>query len=169
LWLMRSHDRSQDKSVALLVQAAAEHPWWKGGAHDVWRFYNWAKGDSLLNAMYPGLTYRTAPNSTELAALLLLLAPCMGVRPTVAAIAAVKAMDAVLDLFVNCLMPVGAVRGCPCKMRTHGCHTQSMSWWKAQKLDCLSDVGVKFWMANVSEDTNGSSLHIREPAGGRQQ
>jgi hypothetical protein len=63
--------RAANAQLLAVPDAAAEHPWWRGGRRDYWRFWGWASGDGQLLEMYRPLVYRSCWSCTELTVLLL--------------------------------------------------------------------------------------------------
>lgn len=93
--------------------ARAQHPYWNGGAPALSRFWGWAAGDSLLLDAYPHLTYRSAPNVTELVGVLLglvvaaacIAAACVQWTPALKLMASGPPIAAALigaDLSIDC-------------------------------------------------------------------
>jgi hypothetical protein len=63
-YLLRVTDRV-GRPLLAIPAAVVDHPWWFDGARDYSRFTRWSYGDSLLHALHPQHTYRTAPNASE--------------------------------------------------------------------------------------------------------
>lgn len=61
------------KRFVAVPSAIVTHPYWHNGARSYSHFYNWGKGDGLLNRFFPHLTYRSFPTAPEYSLIFLLL------------------------------------------------------------------------------------------------
>ena len=48
-----------------MPDAKAVHPWWNNGWPDLYRFYNWARGDGALAQFWPQYSFTSLPNLSE--------------------------------------------------------------------------------------------------------
>lgn len=72
-YLLRVSQRAGREFVAV-ASASVDHPWWFDGRRDYSRFMRWSFGDSLLQDLHPGFSYRAAPNAIEALAIAIPLA-----------------------------------------------------------------------------------------------